>query len=151
MNCVCFIWLSLFSIFSGSFTQHETDKLYMGLYYMLTNPEIVEDYGLENIIAHTSCSKVVIFMISDSLSSATAEQFNQSKSCVLGLEKKEIFFEGYDAYFKIVSFRELKKKQMLKLQLITPNYQPKGESELFLLVEYRMSNCKLPLLSYIQN
>lgn len=107
---------------------------------MLTNPEIVEDYGLENIIAHTSCSKVVIFMISDSLSSATAEQFNQSKSCVLGLEKKEIFFEGYDAYFKIVSFRELKKKQMLKLQLITPNYQPKGESELFLLVEYRMSN-----------
>ena len=112
----------------------------MGLYYMLTNPEIVEDYGLENIIAHTSCSKVVIFMISDSLSSATAEQFNQSKSCVLGLEKKEIFFEGYDAYFKIVSFRELKKKQMLKLQLITPNYQPKGESELFLLVEYRMSN-----------
>ena len=112
----------------------------MGLYYVLTNPDIVKDYGLENIVARTSCSKVVIFMISDSLSSATTEELNQSNNCVLGLEKNEIFFEGYDAYFKIVSFKEVKKKQMLKLQLITPNYQPKGENELFFLIEYKISN-----------
>lgn len=143
-----FIIAAIFGLFPGSSYQDSDAALIAGLEYALTQSNIVEPYGHLTISDKEECAKVVVVNSSKNMEKSTAAYFNESDICIASMEKQGLFFLSIKEYFEVEKLAGDAKGYSLTLQLITPEYGPSANEQMFWVLKYSITEGLINVQSF---
>ncbi|NEN23158.1 hypothetical protein G3O08_06555 [Cryomorpha ignava] len=145
-----FIIAAIVGLLPGTSNQSSKTALISGLEYALTQSKIADAYGLEATSDKKNCKKIVVVNSTKNLDKSAAAYFNESELCIVAKQKQDMFFLSIQKYFEIEKFSVDDNQYTLSLQLISPEYNPSANKQMFWVLKYSLTDGLINVQSFDQ-
>ncbi len=69
-------------------------------------------------------------------------------SCIVSMKAQEIFFNEIPSYFELESFKVKRNKTFVRIEHVTPNYEPVGENRLLFELVFKLEDEQLEVIRF---